>query len=258
MIIMMKVVIVTGGANGIGKACCIKFLQNNYVVICIDKNSNDIRQMGIEYCDKPLFSYTCDVSNYKQLQSLIQKIIYTHKRIDCVINNVGVHPPATSIMDLDIDDFKKLVDINLTSAIAMCKYTFKELIKTQGTIVFVSSMVAIHGQYLADAYCATKAGMIGLTKSLSIEAAKHNIRVNCVCPSNVLTLTMTNWLNTFDNPSEKKHEMSIVQKLNRMAVPSEIANVIYFLASSESSFMTGNIIEVNGGSNLDYPIISKL
>jgi L-fucose dehydrogenase len=254
----MRVVIVTGGANGIGKACVIKFLQNNYIIICIDKNSIDLQQMRHEYSNKPLFCYLCDVGDHKQLQSLIQKIITTHKRIDCVINNVGVHPSATSIMDLDIDDFKKLVDINLTSSIAMCKYTFPELIKTQGTVVFVSSMVAIHGQYLADAYCATKSGMIGLTKSLSIEAAKHNIRVNCVCPSNVLTLTMTNWLNTFNNPSEKKHEMSIVQKLNRMAEPSEIANVIYFLASSESSFMTGNIIEANGGSNLDYPIVSKL
>jgi NAD(P)-dependent dehydrogenase (short-subunit alcohol dehydrogenase family) len=259
----LKIAIVTGGANGIGRACVEKFLTNKFTVICLDKNIDDMIVLREEILkkneDKLLFYWReCDVSDHTQIKESIKFIVQKFKRIDCIVNNVGVHPPATSICDLDIDDFENLVNINLTSTIAMCKYSFNELKKTKGTVVNVSSMVAIHGQYLADAYCATKAGQLGFTKSFAIEAAKYGVRVNAICPSNVSTPTMTNWLNTFDNPDAKRKEMEIVQKLNRMATPEEIANLIFFLSSSQSSFMTGNIIEIAGGSNLDYPIIPPI
>ncbi|KAL9645947.1 hypothetical protein ABK040_015106 [Willaertia magna] len=257
-----KVIIVTGGASGIGKGCVQVFLKEypNSIVFSLDRNEKTNSELLNEFSNynkdkKRLFTLICDVSNHQQMEQCIQQISeQTNNRIDVLINNAGVHPPNVTIEDYSIQQFNDLLNLNLTSAYAMSKFCFKALKETKGsTIINIASMVGVFGQANAIAYCSSKAGMIGFTKALAIDAAKFGIRVNAVSPSNVMTATMIDWLESdMDSYEEKKKAMENVQKLKRMATPEEIANVVLFLASDKSSFITGQNIQVDGGASLDY------
>jgi len=246
-----KVVIITGANDGIGLACTKLFLENGYIVCGLDIYNNNLHQISENSKYGDLYYYRCDITKTELLQSMIIMILGHFGRMDCLVNNAGVHPPVISTKDFSVNDFRKNVEINLTSNYVLCQAVMNELIKNNGTIVFVTSMVAINGQNQASAYCASKAGQIGLLKSLAVELSP-NVRVNGVAPSNVLTSAMTKWLNTFDDPVEMKTRIGNVQKLKRMAEPKEIAEIVYFLASDKSSFITGQVIEADGGAQLDY------
>jgi len=249
-----KVIIITGGADGIGAACVDVFLNEGAMVVAIDMNKQSLENLSEKYSPKyfhKIYAFQCDVSNYKNLKNAVDIIIKKFGRIDCIINNAGVHPPVTSIEDFSVDSFVKNLNINLVSNYALCQYAVPELRKTNGTIICITSMVAIVGQDKAAAYCASKSGQIGLVKALAIELAP-NIRVNGIAPSNVKTTSMVNWLNTFDDPVAAEKTIAEVQVLQRMAEPKEIANIAFFLASDKSSFITGQIIQADGGACLDY------
>lgn len=244
----MKIAIVTGGSSGIGFATVKLFLLKKYKVINLDIKQNEL-------LDNDDYYYMhCDISNYDLLNNCIKKVIEKFGQINCLVNNAGWHPPPMTILDCSVQDFNKLLNLNLTSAFTLSKLCYPYLKETRGTIINVASMVGVLGQDRAVSYCASKSGLIGMTKSLAIEAARDKIRVNCVSPSNVMTDAMTNWLNQFNGEDQKImfDKMSSVQKLGRMALPEEIASVIYFLASEKSSFITGTNIEVDGGASLDY------
>lgn len=247
-----KSVIVTGGANGIGRACVEKFLSLGMYVFSFDFNEEDNKKMSDEINSKKLFIYTVDVTDPLMLNNAVLYVLNKAGRIDCVVNNAGIHPKAMSIEDYPTEDFNKLINMNLTSAFMLTKYVYPFLKITKGTIINISSMVATLGQAKAVAYCASKAGLIGMTKALAIDSAEYGIRVNCVSPSNVKTKTMTEWLNSTSNPTEMEKAMADVQQLKRMASPLEIAEVVAFLASDQSSFITGQNIKVDGGASLDY------
>jgi len=250
-----KVVIITGAADGIGAACVDVFLKNNYYVAALDISDQKMTELSNNYFPQyyphRLAIYKCDISQIETIENIVKLIISRFGRIDCVINNAGVHPPVTSIDKFSANDFKKNLDINLVSNYELCRLTKEQLKKNAGTIVFVSSLVALIGQNNAAAYCASKAGQIGLIKALAIELAPE-VRVNGVAPSNVLTSSMTNWLQTFEDPISACSQIENVQKLKRMAQPNEIANIIYFLASEKSSFITGQLLVADGGASLDY------
>jgi L-fucose dehydrogenase len=245
-----KVVIITGGGSGIGDACVGLFLERGAKVLSVDIEQSLLDYQMIIYKNYNVATYCCDMSDHVIIKEMINYAVALYGRIDCIVNNVGYHPPVASIGNFSVDEFDKLIKLNLISTYAMCSYSYNELKKTKGTIINVSSMVGLRGQSNAVAYCASKAGQLGLTKALAIDAGRHGIRVNAVCPSNVMTPAMINWANTFENPDKALDMASSVQKLNRMAEPLEIARTIYFLASDESSFITGTVLEVDGGAYL--------
>lgn len=243
-----RVIVVTGGASGIGAACAELFAGRGGKVVVLDPIVKDNTD-NVEYLK-------CDVSKLGDLEVCVNYIVKTYKRVDCLINNAGIHPPPTSIESYSTQEFNELLNLNLTSAYSLTRLVYDELKKTQGTVINVSSMVGVLGQRHAVGYCASKAGTIGMTKSLAIEAAEFGIRVNSVSPSNVMTDSMNRWLSSMDDPKQTREQMreqiESVQILKRMADPKEIANVIFFLASESSSFITGQNIEVDGGASLDY------
>jgi L-fucose dehydrogenase len=248
-----KVIVITGAADGIGLACVELFLSKNANVVAIDIDQNKLNILINKYqtLNNNLFPVQCDISKYDDLKVAIELVKKRFNRIDCLINNAGVHPPVKPIKEFSVVEFEKTLAINLTSNYALCQLTVDELRKSKGTIIFVTSIVALIGQNNASAYCASKSGQIGLMKALAIELAP-DIRVNAVAPSNVMTTAMKNWLNTFDDPSIMTKSIEQTQKLQRMAQPSEIAEIIYFLASDKSSFITGTVINADGGATLDY------
>ena len=246
-----KVAIITGAASGIGQACFDLFIKSGYLVTAIDMDETKLLEVSCDYDPNKVLLVAANVTHYCKLKRAIEQTVAKFGRIDCLINNAGVHPPATSIEEFSVQDFEKNVAINLTSNYALCQYTVPYLEQTNGTIVFITSMVAIVGQDHAAAYCASKAGQIGLTKALAIELAPK-IRVNAIAPSNVETQAMTNWLNTLPDPALAKENISNVQVLKRMAQPIEMANIALFLASDKASFLTGQVIQADGGACLGY------
>ena len=237
-----KTIIVTGGVHGIGNACVNAFTKLSANVISFDimKKPNC---SGVEYL-------SCDLRSHDEIKTCVDHVIKKYKRIDCVVNNAGIHPPAVNIEHYSSYEFNQLINLNLTSAYSLSSLCLGELRKTKGSIVNLSSMCGVVGQDQAVAYCASKAGIIGMTKGMGIEAGKSGVRVNSVSPSNVMTHGMREWLSSLGDPEAKLREIENIQILKRMAEPEEIANIVVFLASDLASFITGQNIEADGGANL--------
>lgn len=249
------VVIVTGGSKGIGEGCARVFTaEGGHVVICA-RGAEDGERVAKELNDKG--PGTCafmqaDVSKPADIKRVVDDTVARYGRLDCMINNAGWHPPAIDIEEMPIKDFEALLRLNLTSTYAGCKFALPHLLKTKGSIVNMSSMVGILGQAKATAYCATKAGQIGITKALAVDYAPKGVRVNAVLPAGVDTPLMRDWASTLDDPEAALRWQGNMHLLGRLATIEEIGRVCLFLASEDASFVTGQAIQVEGGASLDY------
>lgn len=145
-----------------------------------------------------------DVTSEVDMQPLMNAAMARFGRIDVLVNNAGWHPPAMSLDETSVEDFEKLLRLNLTSTFMGCKFALPHLKATRGSIINMSSEVALIGQGEAPAYVATKAGQIGLTKALALDLAPHGVRVNAVCPAGVMTPLMREWANTQYDPAAKR------------------------------------------------------
>lgn len=250
-----RVVLITGAAQGIGAGCAEVFCREGGTVVILDRDAvigerlaESLRKAGpgeAECCQ-------CDVTNSDQFQMEIQSAADRHGRIDCLINNAGIHPPAIAIGQTSLELMEDVMRVNYLATFAGCKFALPYLRRSQGTIVNISSMTAILGQHHSTAYCATKAAQVGLTKALAIEAGGDGVRVNAILPSNVDTPLMRAWAGSLDDPEVALGRVSQLQVLGRMARPEEIGKIALFLATEDSSFITGQAIEADGGASLDY------
>lgn len=250
-----RVVIVTGGSKGIGGGCARVFCAEGGLVSILDIDA----EAGRKLCEQLNASgpgrakfFPCDVGDHRQVQAAIEQTVSQWGRLDCLINNAGVHPPATSIDDTRIEDVEALLRVNFISTFAGAKYATPHLRKTRGTIINMSSMTAVLGQDRSAAYSASKGAQLSLTKALAVELGRDGIRVNAVLPGNVDTPLMRGWAATLDDPQSALARVANLQVLGRMAEPEEIGRVCLFLATDDSSFVTGQGIEVEGGASLDY------
>jgi NAD(P)-dependent dehydrogenase (short-subunit alcohol dehydrogenase family) len=194
----------------------------------------------------------CDVAVPEQLKSAIDETAKAFGRIDCLINNAGWHPPATTIDDTRLEDLESLIRMNFISTFAGCQFALPYLRKTRGTIINMSSMVALLGQEHSTAYCSTKGAQLSLTKSLAVELGREGIRVNAILPGNVDTPLMRDWAATLPDPASALARVAALQVFGRMATGEEIGRIALFLATDDSSFLTGQAIEAEGGASLDY------
>lgn len=250
-----RVVIVTGGAKGIGAGCARVFAEEGGSVAILDVDVGAGTQLATELNGTTPGSVefiVCDVANAGKLQAAIDLIAERFGRIDCLINNAGAHPPATTIDDTRLEDVESLMRLNFLATYAGSKFAVPHLRKTKGTIINVSSMTAVLGQDRSSAYAATKGAQLSFTKALAVELGPQGIRVNAVLPSNVDTPLMREWAATLDDPESALKRVAELQVFGRMASPEEIGRVCLFLATSDSSFITGQGIEVEGGASLDY------
>lgn len=250
-----RVVIVTGGAKGIGAGCARVFAAEGGQVAILDVDLPAAEALAGELTAQgpgSAIALRCDVSRPEEIHSAIDTTVAQFGRLDCIINNAGVHPPATRIDDTRLEDVESLLRLNFLGTYAGCKYAVPHLRQTRGTIVNISSMTAVLGQDRSSAYAATKGAQLSLTKALAVELGPQGIRVNAVLPSNVDTPLMRDWAATLDDPASALERVAALQVLGRMATPDEIGRVCLFLATEDSSFVTGQGIEVEGGASLDY------
>lgn len=239
---MNKVVLVTGGSKGIGEATVKVFASHGFDVV-INYNSDYNSALKIKNKVEDTYgisalTFQCDVSDEEQVKSMIDYIIKKFKRLDVVVNNAGIAIDS-DFNDKTKDNFRKILDVNLIGPFLVSKYAYKYI--TNGSIINISSTNGDYSFYpFSMDYDTSKAGLNLLTKNLAIEFAPR-VRVNAVAPG---------WVNTkmnalLDNDFIDEENKKIV--LNRFAEPVEIANVIYFLASDEASYINGEIINVDGG-----------
>lgn len=239
-----KVVLVTGGTRGIGKEIAKKFASNNYNVILnyVSENTNaeEIKKEFEKYGSE-VFMFKADVSNFNECEELIKVSINKFSKIDVLVNNAGITKDGLIAM-MKEDAFNKVIDVNLKGTFNVTRNVVPYMMKKRcGTIINLSSVVGISGNAGQSNYAASKAGIIGFTKSLAKELAARNIRVNAVAPGFIDT-DMTSVLS-----DKVKENINGQIPLKRMGQAEEVANVVYFLADDQSSYITGQVINVDGG-----------
>ncbi len=250
-----RVVIVTGGSKGIGEGCARVFCAEGGLVAILARGQQAGEALAEELTKSGpgrAIYLPCNVGRHEELKLAIENTVAEFGRLDCLINNAGVHPPAWTLEETSIEDMEELMRINYLSTFAGAKYALPHLRKTKGTIINMSSMTAILGQEHSTAYCATKGAQVSFTKSLAIELGPAGIRVNAILPSNIDTPLMRDWAATLPDPAFALDRVSKLQVFNRMGTIEEIGRIALFLATDDSSFLTGQAIEAEGGASLDY------
>ena len=250
-----KVVIVTGGAQGIGRGCVEVFSEAGACVVILDRDHGAADTLAAQCNQKRADSaqaIVCDVADAAALQRAIKKAAQRWMRLDCLINNAGIHPADTPLDNMPLAEAQHVFAVNFFSTYVASQAALPFLRKTRGTIINMSSMTAVLGQRNSTAYAASKGAQLSFTKALALEAAADGIRVNAVLPSNVDTPLMRAWANSLPDPEDALQRIAALQPLGRMASPAEIGRVCLFLASEDASFITGQGIQADGGAALDY------
>lgn len=239
-----KVALITGAARGIGKEIAKEFAKSGYdLIINYVSDSTDTRGLEEEFKalgSKVLF-VKADVSDFASCEEMIKKGIETFGKIDTLVNNAGI-TKDNLLMRMKEEEFDKVIKINLKGVFNVTKQVIPYMIKKrEGAIINVSSVVGICGNAGQCNYSASKAGIIGFTKSLAKELASRNIRVNAVAPGFIAT-DMTDVLS-----DSVKENINAQIPLKRMGEANEVAKVVKFLASQDSSYITGQVINIDGG-----------
>ena len=234
-----KLAIVTGAARGIGLATAKLFNENGFKVAIIDKDKNQITKLSILNNDIRTFCY--DISNHDSIDKMFNSILKWYNRIDVLVNNAGV-ADFGKIEATDLNRWNDVMRTNLDGAFMCSQKSISHLKKTRGCIINIASISGLRASTLRVAYGTSKAAIIQLTKQQAAELGEYGIRVNCVAPGPVKTkLAMA------------VHTQDIIDAyhdaipLNRYGTEIEIANAIYFLASEKASYVTGQILAVDGG-----------
>jgi len=249
-----KVAIITGGSKGIGFGCAKVFVQHGARVVISAKGCErgEAAEAELIKAGGEAMFVPCDVRSEPGMRDLVARTVERFGRIDCIINNAGWHPAAMTIDQISVEDFEGLLRLNLTSTFMGCKFALPELLKTRGTIINMSSEVALIGQAAAVSYVSTKGGQLGMTRALALDLAPQGVRVNAVCPAGVMTPLMEEWADTQYDPKAALEMVDSWHPIGRMATIEEIGEVCAFLASEEASFMTGQVICPDGGAMLGY------
>jgi NAD(P)-dependent dehydrogenase (short-subunit alcohol dehydrogenase family) len=241
-----KTAIITGGASGIGRAASLLFAREGARIIIGDVDAegaeetiNLIAQEGGE----AKFVKT-NVSDSTEVERLVSFAVESYGQLNILFNNAGVGNPNVKSVDLEEEDWDRVIDINLKGVYLGIKHAVPELKKAGGgSIINTSSLLGLKGQKYLAAYNASKAGVILLTKNAALEYGQDNIRVNAIAPGVIDTKIIDAW----KNDERKWPIISRANALGRIGTPEEVANAVLFLASDEASFITGTTLSVDGG-----------
>jgi 3-oxoacyl-[acyl-carrier protein] reductase len=243
-----RVAVVTGGARGIGKAIALTFLREGakVAIVDFDKERLETLKKEIEKEYKEAMTISCDISKSSDVKEMVSQVQKSFGRIDILVNNAGIIRRGT-IETVTEEDWDRVIEVNLKGTFNCCKAVAR-IMKQQGygKIVNVSSIAGKTGDITsAPGYGPSKAGVDALTKTLARQLAPYGINVNAVSPHAIETEMSAQW------SEERRKEIIASIPLGRLGKPEDVANAILFLASDEASFITGEILDVNGGALMD-------
>ncbi len=239
-----KKILVTGASGGIGKSLVNKFISLNGNVLATGTKIEKLDNLKKEFPGIEILKF--DLSEHKKIDQFIDDVFNKLSGIDIVVNNAGINMDNLSLRMKD-EEWKKVIDINLTSTFLLSKYAIKTMLKNKfGRVVNITSIVGHTGNLGQANYSASKAGIIGMSKSLAIEYAKKNITVNCVSPGFIVSdMTM--------NIAEKvKLFLTSRIPMGKLGTGEDVSNCVAFLSSESASYVTGETIHVNGGMYMSW------
>lgn len=259
-----KVALVTGGGSGLGAATAKRFVEEGAKVVITARRMDTLEKIADGLPAGSVLAFRGDVTDFEQAQAMVDATVGFGGRIDILVNNAGAGAPAGKVVDLTVEQWQQLVGVNLTGPFLMMKAALPAMIKSGGgSIVNIASLAALRCIPGMAAYTATKAGLIGLTQTVALDYGGDNIRANAVCPGLIVTEGMSrgaaglaeklgtdtigamNWMTKFT-------------PMQRPSKPEEIAKAVVFLASEDSSYMTGAALVVDGGACVVDPCGSAI
>lgn len=250
-----KVALITGAAQGIGKAAALLFAREGASVFVVDiqDEAGAATVAEIEIAGGMAFYLHCDVSNETDVKNAIAEIERTSGALNVLYNNASIFLRGSDgrITDIEYEVWERVIGVNLRSIYLFCRYGIPLMLKSNGgAIINTASSAGIVGVPNCDAYTASKGATISLTRSLASEFGPQGIRVNCIAPAGIQT-TMMSASNLEDDNYDEEASLNLRQPLRRYGMPEEIAQTALFLASSESSFINGAIIVADGGITIN-------
>jgi len=235
-----KNIIVTGASGGIGNSIVKKLYESEANILASGTRIEKLNELKSKFDKVKILQF--DISHEEKIEEFIESACKElGDKIDCIINNAGITKDNLSIR-MSLDEWKKVIDVNLTSTFLLSKFAIKKMLKHKsGKIINITSVVGHTGNMGQANYTASKAGIVAMSKSLAIEYAKKNINVNCISPGFIKT-AMTDKI-------DEKFKENIISKIPsaRLGEPDDVANAVLFLASNQSNYINGETIHVNGG-----------
>ncbi|MGN0155607.1 MAG: 3-oxoacyl-[acyl-carrier-protein] reductase [Lachnospiraceae bacterium] len=239
-----KVALVTGAARGIGRAIALTLAENGAFVIVNYNGSKERAEEVVELIRNKggnAEAIRCNVADFSESENMVKDVLARHKKVDILVNNAGITRDSL-IMRMSEEEYDAVLDTNLKGAFNMIRHLSRAFLKQRsGKIINISSVSGVMGNAGQANYAASKAGLIGLTKSVARELASRNVCVNAVAPGFIRT-DMTDALP--ENVQENIHKMI---PLAKMGMPEDVANLVLFLAGEQSNYITGQVIHVDGG-----------
>ena len=238
-----KNIIITGASGGIGNSIVEKLHENGANILATGTRVERLEELKSKFNNIKILKF--DISQHEKIDEFINNATEElGGSLDCIINNAGITKDNLTIR-MSLEEWTKVIDINLTSTFLMCKYSIKKMLKNKsGKIINITSVVGHTGNVGQANYTASKAGIVAMSKSLAIEYAKKKININCISPGFIST-AMTDQI-------DEKYKDAIIAKIpsNRLGKPEDIANAVAFLSSDQSDYINGETLHVNGGMYL--------
>lgn len=244
-----KLAIITGGSSGIGYATAERFISAGYLAVITGRNEDKLEAA------RKLLGDNCvalhyDMKNLKQAVSFTSEIVERFGRIDVLVNNAGINQKKAFI-DVSDEDYENIITVNQTALFALSREVVKQMLKqdAKGTIVHISSMTAHFGLPKVISYSASKTAIEGMTRAMAVELSPLGIRVNSVAPGFIKTNMTDKALN---EDLERKSKVLARTPMDRLGNPAEVAEAVYFLSSDAASFITGEVLKVDGGNSIGF------
>ena len=238
-----KNIIVTGASGGIGNSIVENLSKNGANVLATGTRIEKLEELKKKFNNISILKF--DISQHEKIEEFIENATQElGGSLDCIVNNAGITKDNLTIR-MSLEEWSKVININLTSTFLMCKYSIKKMLKNKsGKIINITSVVGHTGNAGQANYTASKAGIVAMSKSLAIEYAKKNINVNCISPGFIST--------ALTDQIDEKFKETIIAKIpsNRLGKPDDIANAVNFLSSDQADYINGETLHVNGGMYL--------
>ena len=238
-----KTVLITGASRGIGLACAQQFANQGARVITAQRGTSENFE-----------SITTDFSNLSACDTLIKQVIEKTGRLDVLVNNAGVMFEANA-REMTLDNWQTTLDVNLTVPFLMIKHALPYLIESKGSIINIGSIEGLGSNPGHAAYCASKAGLHGLTRAIAVDHGVDGVRCNAVAPGWIDTALNEAFIESMDDPKSFRKSIKAIHPIGKTGAPDDVANLVLFLASDEAGFITGQVYTIDGGrtSKLSLP-----